>query len=260
MRPFNKGKITSSRWGDSFDVLLENASLETLKEYKVLTFLGRIKLTPGLLANFKEYVREGGTLVLSAKQLGEGLSPEEIEDVMGVEVLAPWSEAYGPSSCEICGRTFEELRFEYTPVKLRGAKVLATNHRQEPIITEHGVGKGKVIYIAPYYGQELRSLSLLDITTHILDHVYGEHRLVRIAGEPIEYLVNRKEKSLWVSLINNENYEWEGTITVHLPSQVNEKKVKEVWEEKNVHVEKGGSSLVFNTSLEPFSFKIFEIS
>ena len=73
---------------------------------------------------------QGGTLVLSGKQLGEGLSPEEIKDFMGIEVLAPWSEVYGSSTCKICGRNFEELRFEYTPVKLRGAKALATNHRR----------------------------------------------------------------------------------------------------------------------------------
>jgi len=260
MRPFNKGKITPSRWGDSFDVLLENTSLETLKEYKVATFLGRIKLTPDLLPLFKEYVKEGGTLVLSSKQLGEELSPEEIEDFVGIEVLAPWSEIYGASTCAICGETFEELRFEYTPVKLKGAKVLATNHRREPIITECRVGKGKVIYITPYYGQELRSLSQLNITTHILDHIYSEHQLVKIEGEPIEYLVNRKEKSLWVSLINNESSSWEGTVEVKIPPYANEGKVKEIWEEKDVHSEKRSSSLVFNTSLAPFSFKIFEMS
>lgn len=259
MRPFNKGKITSSRWGDSFDVLLENASMETIKEYKVIALLGRIKLNSDLASNLKEYVKEGGTLVLSGKQLGEELSPEEIKDFTGIEVLAPWSEIYGPSRCEICNRTFEELRFEYTPVKLKGAKVLATNHRREPIITEHKIGKGKVIYIVPYYGQELRSLSLLNITTHILDHIYGEHQLVKIEGAPIEYLVNRNEKGLWVSLINNENTPWEGKVEIKVPSYVNEGKVKEIWEEKDIHLEEKNSSLVFKPSVEPLSFKIFEI-
>jgi hypothetical protein len=127
------------------------------------------------------------------------------------------------------------------------------------MITEHTVGKGKIIYIAPYYSQELRSLSLLNITTHILDHVYGEYRLVRIAGKPIEYLLNRNEKNLWVSLINNEESAWEGKVEVNLPSYA-EGKVKEIWEEKDISSVRKEGSLVFNISLAPFSFKILAIS
>jgi len=137
--------------------------------------------------------------------------------------------------------------------------VLATNHRREPIVTEHRVGKGKVVYIAPYYGQELRSLSLLNITIHILDHIYGEQQLVKIEGKPVEYLVNQSEESLWVSLINNENSTWEGTVEVKFPAYAKKGKVKEIWEEKDIRTEKKNSSLIFNTSIAPFSFKIFEV-
>ncbi|MFZ2656159.1 MAG: hypothetical protein WAX69_14605, partial [Victivallales bacterium] len=69
MRPFTKGQLTSTRWGDSFDVLLENASVDVLQKYPVITLLGRIQLNKELLEKLKVYVKQGGTLILSGRQM-----------------------------------------------------------------------------------------------------------------------------------------------------------------------------------------------
>ena len=70
-RPYEHRCLTASRWGDGFDVLLENCSLEVLRQYPVILMLGRVKLEGDLINKLKKYVKEGGHLIVNVRQLGD---------------------------------------------------------------------------------------------------------------------------------------------------------------------------------------------
>lgn len=61
--------VNNSAYGDSFDILLDNASLATLKSYPVLVlsgaFTGEDELTTEQIQMYKQYVNDGGTLILN---------------------------------------------------------------------------------------------------------------------------------------------------------------------------------------------------
>lgn len=57
--------VNNSAYGDSFDILLDNASLATLKSYPVLVLSGNISLTADQIQMYKQYVNDGGTLILN---------------------------------------------------------------------------------------------------------------------------------------------------------------------------------------------------
>ncbi|MFZ2657649.1 MAG: beta-galactosidase trimerization domain-containing protein, partial [Victivallales bacterium] len=205
----------------------------------------------------KVYVKQGGTLILSGRQMSAELKPEAVAKFLGIKIKSQWHEIYGRTKCNLCGETFEELRFAYTPIDTSGAEIIATADSGRlspvPIITQNKVGKGKVIYIAPYYGQQLWSRALMEITVHMLDHVYEKQQLVKIEGKPGQYLVNKQKNGLWVTLINNSDKKWQGT--VNLKDNRCIIAATELWKDEELEIEK---NKVF-ISIEPLQFKIVEV-
>ncbi len=57
--------MTNTKFGDTFDFLLQNASSELINTYPVLIFTGDIKLSDEELANYSDYVKNGGKLIIN---------------------------------------------------------------------------------------------------------------------------------------------------------------------------------------------------
>lgn len=63
------GTLLNNAYGDNFDILLQNASPELLDTYPVLILSGDIKLSDEEIAKYRNYVHNGGTLVLNTVYL-----------------------------------------------------------------------------------------------------------------------------------------------------------------------------------------------
>ncbi len=131
-------------YGDTHDVLLQNASQKVLNSYPVLLLSGDIVLSKAEITRYKEYVKQGGTLLLNTAFL----------------------------------KFFNEYKAQYNG-----------GSRQD--IAD---GKGKVIIYGPDY-------SVTNLPSILKEQL---KRFVPFEfSKTVEYLVNVKDGSLIVTLINN---------------------------------------------------------
>ena len=261
-----RGYLTPTPCGDIFDVLLSNVPSFVLNRYNMVILLGEVRLKGELLNKIKDFVRSGGSLILSACQIGEaGL------DFTGVEVTKEHKEAKKSYSI-IDGKEFEEGDYSYQIVKVKSAKTLAINEDKHPLITLQKHEKGKIIVVTPEYGlgKEIKydkpiiseidkplpsKYRFLKIVNHLIFPYIRDFNLVDIEGKSIQYITNLTEEKdkLLLTLCNNENRVWKGKIKI---KGARIKKVKEWMAEKLVEISKDGSLEVEIPSLE---LKIFEI-
>lgn len=66
---FEKGLMSETRWGDTFDAITKDAPDELLAQYKVIVLLGGLKLDPDLRIRLQDYVEAGGIVVANAPQI-----------------------------------------------------------------------------------------------------------------------------------------------------------------------------------------------
>ena len=136
-------------YGDTCDVLLQNASQEVLNSYPCLILSGDISLSDEEASRYRSYVKQGGTLILNTAYL---------------KFFPEYEERYDG-----------EARLDISD------------------------GSGTVIVYGPDYSVEG------------LDAIIREQlaRLVPFSfSEDVEYLVNVKNGSLIVTLINNNGYRY----------------------------------------------------
>jgi len=260
-----RGYLTPTPYGDIFDVLLSNTPSFVLNRYNLVILLGEVELKGELLKKVKDFVKDGGSLILSACQIGDAES-----DFTGVEITEEYQEAQKSYSI-IDDKEFEEDYF-YQIVKVKSAQVLAVNEEKYPLITQKKYGKGEVIVITPEYGlgKEIKydkpivseedkpllpKYQLLKIVKHLIFPYIREFNLVDIEGEPIQYITNlTKEKNkLLLTLCNNEDKVWKGKIKVK-GSKI--KKAKEWMSDEQVAVNKDGT---LEVEVPPLDLKIFEM-
>lgn len=77
--------MSNTKYGDTFDCLLQNASPELLDTYFALIFSGDIELSDEELENYANYVKNGGNLVINTAyvHLFDSIDVELPEDVNG---------------------------------------------------------------------------------------------------------------------------------------------------------------------------------
>ena len=131
------GQLAATPYGDTFDILLQNASQEVLDSYPVLILSGNIRFADEERERYRAYVRQGGTLVLNTAYLAD----------------------------------FPE--FDKTG----------------------SYGKGTVIV----YGSDYSTKGL----GPVLSDLASRHLPFSVSGE-VEYLINVKDGSLVLTLINNK--------------------------------------------------------
>lgn len=93
------GSMVSTPFGDSFDILLQNAPQKVLNSYPCLVLSGDVKLSAAETARYVGYVQQGGTLILNrvylrefpayAERAGEGSSVEVVDGRGRVIVYGP---------------------------------------------------------------------------------------------------------------------------------------------------------------------------
>ena len=108
------GSMVNGPFGDSFDVLLQTASLKVLKSYPAVVISGNLELTEEQKNNLLTYTREGGTLIVNTAYV----------DMLGI---SDESGAYGDGRIFVYGpdysvhalpRILKQLTQEYMPFEL----------------------------------------------------------------------------------------------------------------------------------------------
>ena len=208
-RPFEP--MGTTRWGDNLDVIADNASLATLREYKVIVLVGGAVLDDRLRDALRSWVQEGGTLVVNVKQVTAA-----DESLLGVRLGS--TEASGNRSRWLRdGTSYEEPRFAFTRITPITATVLATSEDDDPLVTSQALGQGKVILTTPHHLQASARDQLLQVGVRLLDGLAAMDLPARVAGPPVEYMVNRGANRTVVMIVNNSGATWSGTVTFASP-------------------------------------------
>lgn len=136
-----RGFLTPTPFGDSFDVLTNRCHPSVLNQYTAIMLLGDVEMTPELVRNLVDFVRRGGDLLLDvqhARSLPAGLA--------GVGFGRPAKAC----ASRIAGtrEVFDEEPYSCTELELGSAKAILLNERGQAILTVNRVEKGRVIVAA----------------------------------------------------------------------------------------------------------------
>jgi len=133
-----RGFLTSTPYGDIFDVITHRCHPEILRQYAAIMLLGDVEMTPEVVQHLTEFVRDGGDLLLDAN-LAQAL-PETLSGLRFGEVAKGYL-----SHSLVTGETFEEQPYSYTRATLAGATTLLVNEQGRPLLTVNRVAGGRVV-------------------------------------------------------------------------------------------------------------------
>jgi len=207
-RPYEP--MGKSRWGDNFDVILNNAPLRALQQYEVVFLAGDVKLTPDLKATLDDYVRGGGTVIVNASQVGASDA-----EFLGVSLTETQKEE--TSSKWVADATsYTEPAYRYTVVTPTEAVRLAESVLGDPLVTRRTVGSGAVILTTPLYLQDKSKKQILKMGEKLIDTLSNRYAPARISGPfPVEYIVNKGTDQVVVTVVNNSGEPWRGDVLVN---------------------------------------------
>jgi hypothetical protein len=179
-------------FGDIFDVLTTDST--DYAGYRAVVLGGRAAWNQSL----DNYVRNGGTVVLNAAQIGN--VPQTL---LGVRVINATAEADG-ARCLSPGEAAQDLSgqlFRYEKVELKGATTLIAAANGDPLVTVNKVGNGSVVFatLPDLLGVDER---VTPFAAHLLAHVFSDATPVQVRGD-VEYLINRTDNGWVVTLLNN---------------------------------------------------------
>jgi len=255
LRKYENPHLTTSTWGDSFDVVLENCPLEVLKQYKAVMLLGRVKLGGELREKLEAYVQQGGTLFLNIGQIKN--RGKDLEEFLGIAFSGVEKGAVS-SVCRICGRKHREDLYRYEKATPRTSRVEAVNEYGDPLILRNRIGQGEVVFATIYYLQTHSHDNLLGIAADVIGHFMDRFALADVEGPPIEYIVNQAAEGVIVTLINSEDRLWEGVIRVDKPD-AEHLRVSEWWSDEMCDFDVEDGKVTIRVQVPKFESKIYAI-
>lgn len=204
--------MTHSRWGESFDVITDQAPLDTLKRYRVVVLATTGPMSDELRANVTQYVQQGGTVIVNAQHLSAADEAFAGIHLTGARASAT-SETWVPD-----GSTIGEASYEYAVATSTGAAVVA-HTGGSPIVTKNAVGSGSVYVTTPHYLTDASAAALLNVGVKLIDTLQSSLAVVQVSGPDLEYLVTTDGGRILVTLVNTDlsGATWNGTLTFRAP-------------------------------------------
>jgi len=194
--------LVNTPYGDIFDVLVPNPpsgtiSQDLINNYKVQILLGDLRISRELAERLKTYVRDGGTLVLNVKQVGEYFG----EDFLGLKLTARVKES--PTARSLLDDfSFSSNSFVYQDAALASAKTLIASESNEPVVTLNKYGKGNVILtLVPYLMD--KNKKQVAFVPYLLRRLSDSVLPMLVRGD-IEYILNRTDTGWLITLLNNK--------------------------------------------------------
>lgn len=258
-RKMLKAFITPTPWGDSFDVITDNADLKALQAYKAVIMLGNIKINDKNREVLKEYVRNGGRLLVNISSV-----TTQDEDMLGLELSGTKNGQFYYSYSAKTGRSFNDGFYEYEQVKLRGAEALIyagrTWEKRNPVVTRNKYGEGEVWFagIPDFQADNEYDVKWAEPCKEAVDEFIRPLLSVSITGRPVHWTLNRTEQGFIIGLFNNTENHWEGQVRLNHILEI--ESVRDIWNDKAVpysYDETGRA--VLSSGIAPWEFKIIEI-
>lgn len=138
-----KGFFVPTPFGDIFDVLLSNADARVLKRYNALVLLGNCRISDKLGSRLRDYVREGGEVVLGCHNI---CAPDK--NFFGLRLETGVKSGTKSRTRE---NEYRESSYVYRKVAVCGAKALLESETGDPLVTVHSYGRGRVIVVTADY-------------------------------------------------------------------------------------------------------------
>lgn len=254
MRPYEEHRLVNSPFGDSLDVILDNADSETLDRYKIIFLGGEQELSEEQGNRLLSYVDRGGTLVTSIKQI-----PGTVISALGINVNeSKWD--YDITRCLADNEEFGDMRYAYSIAEIQNARILGVNHLDVPLIWEVSRGKGKIVLTAIPYSQDFSGTELMPLYKHIFSKYIDDVIIVKTNPASLQTIMTKGEDFYIIAAINNYRTPWQGSLTIKKPVNFNGKvKAEDIWNEEGVSVNEDNGQFVINTSIDPFEFKVIKI-
>ncbi len=221
-----RGFLTPTPYGDIFDVVTNRCHPSVLKQYNSVLLLGDVELTPDVVSNLLAYVRDGGDLVLDARNARA--LPEEITGIK----LGDQAKAY--MSCLLAtGSQFDEQPYTYTVSEPLSALPLLVNEHGHPLITVNQVAQGRVVvgtvdywltdplvYAAPEIVNMEPPYRMLQGVRAVLDKYFSSFNPVEVEPEGLGITTccfEDNPRRLLVGLMNNDLFaNWKGTLDLRI--------------------------------------------
>lgn len=264
-RPFES--ISNAVYGDSFDYINTDSSLENLKRYNLIIPLGKLKFSKKLKENLMTYVREGGTVLLT------GVESAQFESSFtGMEIDKKNLKRSNTSKCLLCSRAFDrffnyetgndkEVHYEYPASRLLTAVPCAANREGDVIVACNDFGKGKVYVSGPLYAHGVIPTQRVRIVEHFIRHLFDEFVPVKVDPEGLSYIFNQTSGGYTMLLLNNEAIPCRNislTIRNHAEKKIN-KVTSYITKSQTSFTCKKDNIIISNLNFEPFSYQILEL-
>ncbi len=251
-RPLEKGVLAASRFGDCFDVVLENCPLEVLLQYKILIITGALQLTADLQEKLARYAAAGGEVVLNIKHYARISA-----DFAGFQTTG--KIASYPKFHTAWGNVWDEGPMVVEAAELRvGAEACIEARRGNqpavPAVVRHAMGEGAIYTTMAHYARKGIGKPMAAHCQDLLAHLIRPHLPVEVAGLPIQYLITARPQRLTVILINNQAASWTGRIQPRNDT-LRFTKATDIWTETNLALT---SPLSLDVTCGAFDFRVIE--
>jgi hypothetical protein len=202
----------NSRWGETFDVITTRASPAAMQRYKVILLATGTATSEALLASLTQYVQQGGTLVLNARQL-----TASAESISGLHLTSARASAVSETWVPD-GSVLSESRYDYTIATPTSAAVIAHTDGN-PIVTKNEVGAGTVYVTTPDFLADARGTQILNVGQRLIGALQRQLALVEVAGPQVEYLISTDGPRIVVTLVNTDvsGAAWSGLLSFAQP-------------------------------------------
>lgn len=190
-----QNQLSHNPYGDIFDIIKTDSNGKVaphvLEAFPVIYAVGRLAINDALAASLREYVQEGGTLVLftqHARQMDTGILWKTTQRGQGVR-LAGGAVVEEPA--------FDFLNVEHPP----SAQVLHTTAQGDPLVIETRSGKGRMLVVLSEFGLNSANKPL-KLHRHLLADLTRPLLPFKVTGD-IESMFNRNEEGWLLTLVNN---------------------------------------------------------
>ena len=189
--------------GDIFDAITNASSLSNLQNYPVIFTSGNVDIDKEFAEKLINYVNEGGTLFINTSQQIEHF-PKEF---LGVKLTEEKCKGSSFKSLLDNSLVEEKDKFSFQKVIPTVARVLVVEPESGfPLVTENPYGPhgGKLILTTPDYLYVKGSKNkMLKLFSYLIKRSSDELLPFSLEGE-VEYLVNKTENSIIITLLNNK--------------------------------------------------------
>ncbi|MFA6134206.1 MAG: hypothetical protein WC869_09360 [Phycisphaerae bacterium] len=203
MRALELKHVTSCGWGDGLDVLLDNASVDTLRRYPAAVLLGSFDSDSPVADKVLEYVRGGGRALVSADlpgldKLGFSAGP----------VVAGAAEIRLADGSTLAATAAYKVRQFSAP---NDAEALAKDSAGNVILWQRTIGSGQLWLVAidhlmaePVEGHVP---VLASFVPAILDRFFDPHLGLKMIAPPMQWCLARNSQGLRLYLANHNPFD-----------------------------------------------------